>query len=187
MPKNRGHTLCIQTVYKQYPTRLWKGETRPTIGRLISIKDTKKFKKRGIVQPLTCWDHSNSEQVKSFLRLWSNISSWKVLQFCFSQVHQKRQIGVDLHTALFFFLDPLTFHSKRRFLIEFGNTHTSPKEVNNTVQSIFVLSQWIKMWLADSSLSLQRLHLLPWTIPSSLTCLPLRFFPKLLPKQKNDF
>ena len=49
MPKNKGHTLCIQTVYKQNPTRLCKGETRPTIGRPISIKDTKKFEKRGIV------------------------------------------------------------------------------------------------------------------------------------------
>ena len=108
-----------------------------------------------------CWDHSRRDRKKRLLKQVSNISSsWNVLRFRSSQIHQKRQIGANLQTTLFFVPSPLTFHSRSRFLTEAGNTHTTPKEESNKVQNSLVLPQWIRMWSTDSSFSLQRLHLL---------------------------
>ena len=58
------------------------------------------------------------------------------------------------------YLVPLNFYSRRRFLIEAENTQTKPKVVNSNVQSCLIFSQWIKIWSTNSSLSIQRIHLL---------------------------
>ena len=45
-----------------------------------------------------------------------------------SPIHQNKQIDAIFQTTLLFFSRPLIFHSRSKFLTEFGNTHTTPKE-----------------------------------------------------------
>ena len=126
-----------------------------------------------------CWDYSRRDRKKRLLKQVSNISSsWNVLRFRSSQIHQKRQIGANLQTTLFFVPSPLTFHSRSRFLTEAGNTYTRPKEDSSKVHSSLVLSQWIRMWSADSLLSLQRLHLLTMDQPLFINMSTVKNFPQ---------
>ena len=78
---------------------------------------------------MTCWDHSRRARRKRFFKLISDFSSsWNILLFRSPQIHQNKQIGTIFQTTLLFFSRPLIFHSRSKFLTEFGNTHTTPKE-----------------------------------------------------------
>lgn len=112
------------------------------------------------------WDHSNSNLIKNSFNLWSeNSSSSKIYQLHSFHMHQNKKTGAIYQTTILFLSSPLNLHS-RSFLTETGNTYFKLKTTKRKVQSTLVLSQWTKIWLVDSSSSLQRLHLLTMDHPS---------------------
>ena len=131
--------------------------------------------------------HSKRIWKKRSFKPWSeSSSSLNNLWLRSFQTHQNKQMGAKHQTALFFFWNPSTFHWRRRFLTKSGNTQATPKRPNKKIQSSLVLAQWIKMWSVDSSLSLQRLHLLTIWHPIFIKVSIVKIFPQTASQAKKQ-
>ena len=78
----------------------------------------------------------------------------KTLSSCSFDMLQSKHRGATCHTFLFLLSNSLYFHLRRSFHIKARSTYFRPKTTNRNIHSFFVLSQYIKIWSTDSSLSL---------------------------------
>ena len=110
--------------------------------------------------------------------LWSGSSSPPKVQRLHSlQMHQNKHKGAISQRHLFL-SNLLNFHLRSKFLTVLGNTYFRPKIAKRNIHNPFVLSKWIKIWLVDSSLSLQRLHLLTINHSFFINVSIVRIFPQ---------
>ena len=180
--KKRGCTLIYtgstqktsQYKHQTYTRLTYKNKPSYPQGRA-----SKKSKLEGFSIFNEAWDHSNNDLMKNFFSLWSKSSSLlKILWLCSFQIHQNKQIGATCQTILLFLSSSLNFHSRKRFFTETRNTHFKLKTTNKKVHSTLVLSQWIKIRSIDSSLSLQRMHLLTMDYQLFINIFAVKIFPQ---------
>ena len=188
--KKGGGVPYAHRLYTQKRAKHTSNKERPhkqNKAKLTTKKSIWENQHRGESSSKESLVHSKRVQKKRAFKPWSkSSSSLKILRLRSFQTHQNMQMGAKPQTALFFLWKPLTFHWRRRFLTESRNTQVTPKRANKKIQSSLVLAQWIKMWSIDSSLSLQRLHLLTICHPLFIKVSTVRIFPQTASQAKKQ-
>ena len=142
---------------------------------------------RGSPNLATIWTTPQGIWKKITLSLWyDNSTSSQILRLHSPQNIKISKLKPTVKLLFSSYLVPLNFYSRRRFLIEAENTQTKPKVVNSNVQSCLIFSQWIKIWSTNSSLSIQRIHLLTKGHPLFINVSIVNSFPHIPSQAKKQ-